>query len=1171
MKKAYISNIEVYGFKSYGDRRLSIPLSENFTAIVGPNGAGKSNIGDSIAFCLGIASTKAMRASKLTDLIFSSKGKSAPFAEVEITFQNFGAFPLNSQEVRIYRRIDLSGKSVFKINSRPVKQKEIQDLLVEANIYPQGYNIITQGDIYKFVHMTPYERKNLISEIAGISQYEEKKEKALVELAQTQEKIAQVRLVLKEVQQTLKKLEEERENALLAKQIEDRIEEVKRNISGVRLYHFLKELENTSNQLTQIENQIESFQKRKEEIIEIQKQLYLKIKEHEEKLGEINQLFLPYKQQEGSITAQISQKNSQVDTLEKELNQLQNNLRDLQREKEEKLREIESLKLEIDSLKSRLPQLEKQIQTTKHSIDEKSHKIKEFEEKQGKSKESLLTLEEEERKLKELISQKERDKTELSIQLASINQKIESAKQEIDRYQTELDQLSKQLTELTSNTENFELKLNSINSEISRYKVRKEVQEKKLKEIRQKLEENFKSLASILAQLSQFKDDKISLMLKDIPGVYGQVSDLISLKDQSLQTAIEAAAGSRLKNIVVEDEDTAKRCIELLKREKLGRTVFIPLTTIRYSEPPKLHPKKGILGYAIDFVVYDKKVEKAIKYVFSDTVIVETFDDAKAAGIGNYRMVTLDGEIFEKSGTISGGTDKQTSAIGKAYLENKRAVLEKEDERLKKEEQQIEEEIKSLNQKILQLENSVRDILAQASTYEYKVNDLKNQINQRNTRIDSLTNQISQLKLERNTLEQKLEDLEKEIHLLTHNYQDITTKKAQLLKNIEDSGFLKLRQEWEKETAQYYSLQQQYNQLQSQIDSLNTKLHEVLIKRVNELNTLIAQTEEKIQLKQLEKEELKEQIKRLTEELSNLWKELADKEKERNQLSDQIEQFKEEIRKLRYEEDQINRQITYTLEDRGKLSQKLADIQQEIELLKAEYDGPPVEADIKELEKQLKDLEKRRKDIGQVNQKAVEDYEEMFQRFREIEEKLEVLLKEKKSIDELIETLEEKKLAAFMEIYNHIDKNLSKNFKILSPGGKAYLEIENISDPLSGGVFIKVQPRGKDITRLELMSGGEKTLAALAFLFAVLSIKPAPFYYLDEVDAALDDTNVRKVGQLIKELSKQTQFIVVTHKEAMASYADILIGVSAKDGISSVYTLDMNDLKQKSVKEESLI
>lgn len=1163
MKKAYISKIEVYGFKSYGDRRLSIPLSENFTAIVGPNGAGKSNIGDSIAFCLGIASTKAMRASKLTDLIFSSKGKSAPFAEVEITFQNFGAFPLNSQEVRIYRRIDLSGKSVFKINSRPVKHKEVQDFLVEANIHPQGYNIITQGDIYKFVHMTPYERKNLISEIAGISQYEEKKEKALVELAQTQEKISQVRLVMKEVQQTLKRLEEERENALLAKQIEEKIEETQRNIIGVKLYHLLKELQNTSSQLSQIESQIESFQQKKEEIIQTQRQLYVKIKENEEKLQEINQLFLPYKQQEGSITAQISQKNSQIDTIEKELTQLQNSLKDLYQEKEEKLREIDSLKSEIESLKTQIPKLEEEIKIIKHSIEEKSLKIREFEEMQGKSKESLLTLEEEERKLKELISQKEREKIDLSIQLASINQKIESAKQEIDRYQTELDHLSKQLAELTSNTDDFQLKINSINSEISRYKIRKEVQEKKLKEIRQKLEENFKNLASILAQLSQFKDDKISLMLKDIPGVYGQVSDLISLKDPSLQTAIEAAAGSRLKNIVVKDEDTAKKCIELLKREKLGRTVFIPLTTIRYSEPPKLQPKKGILGYAIDFIVYDKTIEKAIKYVFSDTVIVETFEDAKIAGIGNYRMVTLDGEIFEKSGTISGGTDRQTSAIGKAYLENKRAVLEKEDERLQKEHQQIEEEIRFLNQKISQLENSVRDIITQASTYEYKVNDMKNQINQRISRIDNLTNQINQLRSDRNTIEYKLQTTQKEINLLTHNYNEITTKKSQLLKNLEDSGFLQLRQEWEKETKQYYSLQQRYNQLQNQIESLNTKLSEVILKRINEIDSLISQLDEKINSKQREKEELKEQIKQLTQELSNLWKELADKEKERNQLSDQIEQFKEQVRKLRYEEDQINRQITYTLEDRGKLSQKLTDIQQEVEILKSEYDGPPVEADLRQLEKQLKDLEKRRKDIGQVNQKAVEDYEETFQRFKEIEEKLQVLLKEKKSIDELIETLEEKKLTAFMEIFNHIDRNLSKNFKTLSPGGKAYLEIENLLDPLSGGVFIKVQPRGKDITRLELMSGGEKTLAALAFLFAVLSIKPAPFYYLDEVDAALDDTNVKKVGQLIKELSKQTQFIVVTHKEAMASYADILIGVSAKDGISSVYTLDMNDLKQQ--------
>lgn len=1165
MKKAYISNIEVYGFKSYGDRRISIPLSDGFTAVVGPNGAGKSNIGDSIAFCLGIASTKAMRAGKLTALIFSSKNRSAPFAEVEIVFQNFGAFPLNNQEIRISRRVDLSGKSVFKINSRPVKQKEVQDLLLEANIYTQGYNIITQGDIYKFVHMTPFERKNLISEIAGISQYEEKKEKALIQLSETQEKISQVKLVLKEIQTTLKKLEEEKENALLAQKIEEKINQTKLSIHAAKLFQLTKELNTAQQQLQQLEETLNSSYKRKEEIANIQRELYQKIKDTEQQLQEINQLFLPYKQQEGSITAQISQKNSEIDSIQKQIENLKETKASLEREKTEKLKEIETLQDQIKNLSAKLPNLYKQIEEKKKNIEEKNKKIREIEENQGKSKEDLITLENLEREIKNQISQKEKEKTDLSIQLASTTNKIESTKKEIERLEEEIKQLNNQLENLISNSGDFQLKISSLNSELSRYKIRKESQEKRLKEIQQKLQENFKNLASVLAQLSQFRDDKISLLLKDIPGVYGQVSDLISLKDPNLQNAIESAAGSRLKNIVVENEDVAKKCIEILKREKLGRTVFIPLSTIKYSELPRLNFRKGILGYAIDFVIYDKKVEKAIKYVFSDTVVVESFDDAKAVGIGNYRMVTLDGEIFEKSGTISGGFEKNVSLIGKAYLENKRAVLEKEDERLKKDEQTIESEISNLNQKIKEIESQINSIISDAKTYEYRVSDIKTQISQRTNRVNTLQQQLNELISQRLKLDDKISQINKEIESLNLQYNQIHNKKTQLLKTIENSGFLQLRQEWEKETSEYYLLEQNIKETENSINAINIKLEEVLKKRLIEIDQTINQINQKIDDSLNQKEQIKNQISQLTNELSNLWKELENKEKERNLLSDKIQQFKEEIRKLRYEEDQINRQITYTLEDRGKITQKISDITQEIEIMKLEYDIEPIEADIKQLELQLKDLEKRRKEIGNINQKAIEDYQQTLERFKDIDQKLQVLLKEKKSIDELIQTLEEKKLQAFMEIYNQIDKNLSKNFKILSPGGKAYLEIENISDPLAGGVFIKVQPRGKDITRLELMSGGEKTLVALAFLFAVLSIRPAPFYYLDEVDAALDESNVRKVGQLIKELSKHTQFIVVTHKEAMASYADILIGVSAKDGISYVYTLDLTTLNQQNL------
>ncbi|MEZ0323290.1 MAG: chromosome segregation protein SMC [Hydrogenothermaceae bacterium] len=1163
MKRAYISNIEVYGFKSYGDRRISIPLSEGFTAIVGPNGAGKSNIGDSIAFCLGIASTKALRATKLTDLIFSSKNRTAPFAEVEITFKNLGSFPVNSEEIRIYRKVDLSGKSIYKLNSRVVKQKDIQDLLVEANIYPQGYNIITQGDIYRFVKMTPTERRDLISEVAGISEYEEKKQKALQELSQTQEKINQLKIILKEIETTLKRLEEEKENAQLAQQLEEKIEFLKRQINGVKLFNLLKELSKTEADLKEIEEKISSFYNRKEEIANSVKDYYIQLKELEDKLNQINELFLPFKQQEGFITAQIKEKNEKIDNIQKQEQEIHDKLKYLSQEKADKLQQITQLNKEIENLYSQIPLLKQQLQEKEILVEEKSKKIKELEISQGKSKEDLITLETMEREIKDRLSNLLRYKDNLSMKLSNIEDKIKHYKEEIITLESDIEKLKKELSLIQADGENFESKINSLNSQISMYKVRKEAVEKKLKEIRQKIEENFRQLASVLAQLSQFKDDKISLILKDIPGVYGQVSDLISLKDEKFQTAIETAAGARLKNIVVEDEEVAKRCIEILKREKLGRTVFIPLTTIKYQEPPRLPSKRGILGYAIDFVLYDAKIEKAIKYVFSDTVIVENFDYAKSIGIGSFRMVTLDGELFEKSGTISGGSEKQTSSIGKAYLENKKVLLEKEDEKLKKEEEKLENEIKVINQSINDIESQINKIISDSKTYQYRVNDLKNQINQKSARLSNLENQVNQLKLESFDIESKLGEIEKEYLTTKKIYEDISKKKQEILSKIENTGFHQLRQEWEKETAEYYKISERIKEINISIENLQNRIKENLQPRIDQIEKEELELQQKLdsysQLKQL----LNQEIKELSQQLSDLWKELKEKDSERNDIINQIEYIKNQIKNLRYEEDELNRQITFLQEDRGKISQRIIDLHQEIELLKMEYDGEPVEADLKNLEKELRETESRRKSLGGVNQKAIEDYRETLSRYQNINEKFEVLLKEKKAIDELIQTLEDKKVKAFIEVYEHINQSLAKNFKILSPGGKAYLELENPVDPLSAGVLIKAKPRGKEITRLEVMSGGEKTITALAFLFAVLSVKPAPFYYLDEVDAALDEINAKKVAQLIKELSKTAQFIVVTHKEVMANYADTLIGVSAKDGISSIYTLDISSLKEQ--------
>ncbi len=1160
MSKAYIDRINVFGFKSYGLRKLSIPVGDGFVGIVGPNGSGKSNIGDSIVFALGLATAKSMRALKLSDLIFSSKGKSAPYAEVEIIFKNEGAFPLNDEEVSIYRKVEHNGKSTYKINGRPAKQYEVEELLSMAGIPKQGYNIVTQGDIFKFIRMTPAERRDLISEIAGITEYEEKKAKALKDLEETEEKLSAAKMVLKEVENNLKRLEEERENALKAKEIENQIKEIENQIKGVKLFTLLKEKKEVEELLSDIEEKIQKLYNDKEKSIENQKKLLIEIKKLEEKLDKIQQSLLPIKEKEGQITAQIRTYNEKIKELEQQIKEAQENLANLNKEKEEKIKEILSIEEQIKSLKEHLPQIEEELKKAERQLELKNNQIKEIEIGGSKARLNLGQIESEEKKLKDEKAELEKQIIRLQNQLENTLEKIHSYKEQINTLTEEIDKLRKKEENILLYTKEREKKLTQLQSEINRLRIRKDALEKKILKIREKRDENFKKLTEILVKLQHVREDKNYSLIKDIPGVYGKVADLISIKDDELLTAIESAGGNRLNNVVVEDDKVAEECVKILREKQAGRLTFIPLNKIRVPTITRPPFRKGVLGLALDFIEYPSKIEKAVKYVFGDTVVVEDFDSARGLGISAFRMVTLDGDIFERSGTITGGAAKQNISLGKGTLEAEKEKLEKEDDRLKLEETAIEEELTKIENQLKEKEKEIYKLQTEAEGILLRKKEIENSISAYINKINVLENEIVNLKKNQFEIENQLEILNKKLETISDKLSQVEERKKEILKTMEDEGLHQLRKEWEELTKKVYALKEKKKDIQSKIETLNDKLENYLKIRIFQIENEKLKLEDKIKTNEEEINHLKEKIENESKNLTNLWQGLKDKEKEKEDLQSEIQHLRQQIKKYRDEEEKINKQITFLLEDKGKLEQKLEILRQEIENIQQEYIGEPIEGNLKELEKTLKKLQEKRQSIGAINEKALEDFKVVKDRFEDLSNKVQKLIEEKRSVEELIENLEEKKLNAFMDVYSAVNKNLGKIFKRLSPGGKAYLEIENEKDPLSGGILLKAKPRGKDVKRLEIMSGGEKTLTALAFLFAVQQYRPAPFYYFDEVDAHLDDANARKIAELMKELSKEAQFIVVTLRDTMASYADRLIGVSAREGISSVYTLDMKQI-----------
>ncbi|NPA12938.1 MAG: AAA family ATPase, partial [Aquificae bacterium] len=903
--------------------------------------------------------------------------------------------------------------------------------------------------------------------------------------------------------------------------------------------------------------------KQKEELIQKQKNLMSQIKEEEDRLTALQNSLLPIKEKEGSITSKIRYLDEKKTELQEQVEKLTKLIESYNKEKEEKIKEILSIEEEIKALKEQLPLIQEALEKAEQNLEEKNKKLKEIELGGAKAKVDLGQLEKEEKQLQQEIQKLEKEKLSIQSQLERIQEKVEEYKQEIQQKTEEIQGLENSKQNIKKFVETQEKKIKSLSSELQRLRIRKESLLKKLKENREKIEKNFQKLAQVLAQLSQVREDKTVALLKDVKGVYGQVADLIGVKIPEYQLAVEVAGGGRLKHIVVEDDKVAEECIRILKETKSPRATFIPLNRIKVPQINKPPLMRGVIGLAIDFVDYDPAIEKAVKYVFGDTVIVENFDAARTLGIGSFRMVSLEGDLFEKSGTITGGFDKNRgTTLGKGSLEQEKIKLEKEDDRLKQEEALIEEELKKIEEKISLTEKELYHLQNESQTVLERHREIEEKLQQNRARISHLENTIVELKKQQFELEGKLERIDKELSRLGIQLQETERKKREILEQMENEGLHRLRKEWEEATQLVYTIREKKNDLENQIEKLTDRLENSLKARILQIEREKEETNKQLQELKGQIQEIKDEIQSLTRELSDLWKEQKGKEKEREEILTKLEELKSQLKLLRSEEEEINKQITYLLEDKGKYEQKVEDIKQELMTLKQEYQGEAVEGDLDQLERELKEYQKKRQELGAVNQKAIQDYDTVKQRYEELNEKLKILIDEKKSIEELIQNLEEKKIKAFMEVFNSVNKNLNKIFKRLSPGGRAYLEIENEEDPLSGGILLKAKPRGKDVKRLEIMSGGEKTLTALAFLFAVQQYRPAPFYYFDEVDAHLDDANARKIAELMKELSKEAQFIVVTLRDTMASYADRLIGVSAREGISNVYTLNMEDIKQ---------
>ena len=1154
-----INRITIHGFKSFA-HKTHVPLDNTFNCILGPNGSGKSNIGDAICFVLGRLSAKSMRAEKAANLIFNGGKKKQPATTgyVEIAFDNSNkVFPSSEKEIIINRTIKKSGSSVYKINGKKHTRTEVLDTLGLAKINPEGYNIILQGDIMKFVDMPTSERRKVIEEISDVSVYEEKKHKAVLELSKVEDKLNNAEIILKERKVYLRELKKDRDQALKFKELKEQIDSNKATYLHLKITEKEKVKTKYDSQISEQQAKVDSADSKitalkdtitslKDGIVELNKEI--------EQKGEKEQLTVHREIEDLKVS--LTEDKARVSTLKDEINKIQQRndqfneeIKELEEKSSVSLKENKELQQSIAHKKRELQDFEQKISQFK-----KKHKIETSQEldQEIEDKDKLIEQKQEEvQKIRQDQQNLLREKDKLEYQLQTLDERMAKVKAVSKEHQSQI----KALQQLKSNFKNATLRLNVCLDQDSGYASQLANARKNLLEAQEKQAKLNARTMTIQEGLSANRAVN-AVVKKD--GVHGTVAELGQVKKRFSQ-ALETAAAGKMQNLIVDTDKTAADCIKYLKQNKLGSASFIPLNKIKYreisSEDKKLLKLSGVEDFALNLISYKSQFKKAFAYVFGNTLVVDDINTARKVGVGRIRMSTLDGNSVEASGVMRGGFMGRKSALGFKEKDSLEAL------------EKLESEIGSL-----------QGVLSNIST--------KREANEQ---------EISTLRNQKAELEAEIIKLEKSLHLDTGDLEANQNLRKELQNNLKDvdSNVSNVQRQVSLLNRELAGLKSKKQMLRTQVNELRNprllaqlsafeesrqKCREDLLRFESDLKNSVSQVEklilpekEKIMeiIKQHNKEEIEfgKEIAKLTSVVVKKDKELVKKEEaskafyskykqlfaKREKINAEMNKSENQIEQLRDKSRGSEREINLVSLKNAEIKAKLAGLLEEFE----RYKGAPLlkNKTIEELHKEISKFEVMLGQMSAVNMKALEVYEQVETEFNKLTEKKDSLEVEKTDVLTLMNEIETKKKEHFMTTFNQANEYFQKIFGTLFKKGKAYLQLDNPNKPFDDGVSIKVKLTGKRFMDIKSLSGGEKTLTALSFIFAIQEYSPASFYILDEIDAALDKHNSEMLSKLIRNYAGNAQYICISHNDALISEADTLFGVSMNEGVSKVTSL----------------
>ncbi len=1134
----FIKSLEIDHFKSFANK-VTIPFLPGFTTVAGPNGSGKSNIIDSILFALGLASARNLRAEKLSDYISTHPPKKNE-AYVKVTLAVEGG---SGEEISVARRIKKSSQgyiSIYYLNDKVSTLSDIHLELEKFNITPNSYNVVMQNDVTGIAGSSNVDRRKMIEEIAGTAEFDRQIEKAEEELTVVEERVEKTNILLEELGKTIERLAEEREVAIKYEALKNEKTTLESQVSAVKYFDLKKSSERVH------ESILEFGKKKKEKEFELKK-LEDTLTEVKKKFDEINtkvkangeneQLEVIKKAEE--VKGKIERKNAAIEqadvtihnntkrtivgfengiqTANGKISQSNENINNYKKE-------IEGLEVTLkaakDELESILTEMTGLNQTAEAFIAQRTELQKELE----AYREKEIAIEKESAPLEATLKV---NKTTIEKSQKSIED-LENFKAnfagEKDRLEVQTVELEKELKDYKTVQENSVIELENIKSELS--------------DITRNLELTRAKLSKLEVQKENSKPDNANdtVLNAHLEGVHSSLMNLGSVDDK-YSTALEVAMGGRMRNIVVDDPDVAKNAIELLRTTGAGSTTFLPLSKLQKT-PHSLHlPKeKGVIDLAINLVDFDDLYLDAFYLALGDTIIVEDYEVAKRLQ-GKYRMVTLSGELFEKSGAITGGSKRKTgfkfTSSGDDEITKCKKHLQdlyEQYKALQQKQTDIEERQQRIRNDYFEAQNNFKFSKMELGNLIKKAEDADNQIAVYNTDITNLQSEITKAEKRLDVLEIQRGEINEKVLSLKEQIQEIESK-------MSEGELRKLREKTQavenriktietKITAKNNEILQQQNNIdfqnqiildnQQKIEQTkkdNEKLEEDKVRFANDIETLKAELQEL----EKQKEELGKKLKEFQDERDKVQKEMLEQEKNKDILVNDLDRINEQIESFRAR----RREIEPELE---KITKELTEAGIKLEVLVA----PQMTTD--EINAKIQRLQKKMDDLGLVNMNAIKSYDEQIARKAELDDKIEVLTNERISIEGRMTQYGDAKKEAFMTTFNAINTQFKAIFEQLADG-EGYLILEDEQNPFNAGMSMIAKPRGKESKKLISLSGGEKALTALALVLAIQRYMPAPFYALDEVDAPLDMINVPKLANIIKQQSKNTQFVVVSHNK----------------------------------------